>query len=76
MDDILTRDVAGFQDAVQQRVERTGRAASISASSIDQCKVQSIPPRQLQDVFAQVTTARQNRDKLLNDARSDDKPAS
>ncbi|HEY4952178.1 MAG TPA: hypothetical protein VII71_02185, partial [Verrucomicrobiae bacterium] len=37
---------------------------------IDQCEVQSIPPRQLQNIFSQVTTARENRQKLLNDAHS------
>ena len=37
---------------------------------IDQCEVQSIPPRQLQDVFSMVTAARENRNKLLNDAHS------
>ena len=37
---------------------------------IDQCEVQSIPPRQLSDVFTRVTTARENRNKDLNDARS------
>jgi membrane protease subunit HflK len=37
---------------------------------IDQVQVQSVAPRQLKDVFAMVTTARQNRDTLINDARS------
>ena len=69
VDDILTRDVAGFQDAVQQRVtELTDREQF--GISIDQCQVQSMAPRQLKDVFAQVTTARENRNKLLNDAHS------
>jgi membrane protease subunit HflK len=69
VDDILTRDVAGFQDAVQQRVtELTDREQF--GISIDQCQVQSMAPRQLKDVFAQVTTARENRSKLLNDAHS------
>ena len=37
---------------------------------IDQCEVQSIPPRQLKDVFSRVTSARENRNKVLNDAHS------
>ena len=38
--------------------------------AIDQVQVQSVAPRQLKDVFAMVTTARQNRDKLINEALS------
>ena len=69
MDDILTRNFAGFQDAVQQRVSELVEQEHLGVS-IDKCEVQSIPPRQLKDIFAQVTTARENRDKLLNDAHS------
>jgi len=69
VDDILTRDVAGFHDAVLQRVSDLAEQAQLGIS-IDSCEVQSIPPRQLQDVFSQVTTARENRNKLLNNAHS------
>jgi membrane protease subunit HflK len=69
VDDILTRDVAGFKDAVQQRVSTLVEQEQLGIS-IDSCEVQSIPPRQLQNVFAQVTTSRENRNKLLNDAHS------
>ena len=69
VDDILTRDVAGFKDAVQQRVGDLVEQAQLGIV-IDQCEVQSIPPRQLQGVFSMVTTARENRNKLLNDAHS------
>jgi len=70
VDDILTRDIAGFQDAVRSRV--TGLAESQHLGvSIDQVQVQSVAPRQLKDVFALVTTSRQNRDKLINDALSE-----
>ncbi len=69
VDDILTRDQAGFKDAVQQRVTDLVDQAQLGIV-IDQCEVQSRPPRQLQDVFSQVTVARENRNKLLNDARS------
>ncbi len=71
VDDILTRDVAGFQDAVKPRVSELAEREHLGVA-IDQVQVQSIPPRQLADVFAQVTTARQNHDKLLNDARSEE----
>jgi modulator of FtsH protease HflK len=69
VDDILTRDVDGFREAVQQRAGELVEQAQLGIV-IDQCEVQSIPPRQLQDVFSQVTTARENRNKLLNDAHS------
>ena len=69
VDDVLTRDVAGFRDAVLQRVSDLTEQEQIGIV-IDQCEVQSIPPRQLQDVFTRVTTARENRNKILNDARS------
>ena len=69
MDDILNRDVAGFREAVQQRVTELAEQEQLGIT-IDQCAVQSIPPRQLQAVFDQVTTSRENRNKLLNDAHS------
>ena len=69
VDDILTRDVAGFHDAVLQRVSDLVEQAQLGII-IDQCEVQSIPPRQLQPVFSMVTAARENRNKLLNDAHS------
>jgi membrane protease subunit HflK len=69
VDDILTRDVDGFREAVQQRVTELVEQAQIGIV-IDNCEVQSIPPRQLQEVFSMVTTARENRNKLLNDAHS------
>ena len=41
---------------------------------IEQCEVESIPPRQLQDIFDQVTDARENRNKAVDDAHSYDEP--
>jgi modulator of FtsH protease HflK len=69
VDDILTRDVAGFRDAVLQRVSNLTEQEQLGIA-IDQCEVQSIPPRQLSDVFSRVTSARENRNKLLNEAHS------
>jgi membrane protease subunit HflK len=69
VDDILTRDVAGFRDAVLQRVSNLTEQEQLGIV-IDQCEVQSIPPRQLEDVFTRVTTSRENRNKILNDAHS------
>jgi membrane protease subunit HflK len=67
VDDILTRDIAGFQDAVRSRITSLVEEQHLGVS-IDQCQVQSVAPRQLKEVFAAVTTARQNRDKLINEA--------
>ena len=67
VDDILTRDVAAFQDAVRQRVSELAEREKLGVV-IDQVQVQSVAPRQLKEVFAAVTTARQNHDKLINDA--------
>jgi len=69
VDDILTRDQAGFKAAVQQRVTDLVEQAQLGIV-IDQCEVQSIPPRQLQPVFAEVTTARERRNQALNEANS------
>ncbi|HZI30738.1 MAG TPA: protease modulator HflK [Candidatus Binatia bacterium] len=69
VDDILTRNFAGFQDAVHQRIAELVDQEHLGVS-IDQCQVECIPPRQLKDIFDKVTTARQNYDKLINDAKS------
>jgi membrane protease subunit HflK len=69
VDDILTRDRAGFEDAVRRRVSELAEREQLGVA-VDklQVQVESRAPRQLKDVFAQVTTARQNYEKLLNDA--------
>jgi modulator of FtsH protease HflK len=67
VDDILTRDVAGFQDAVRLRVSDLIEREHLGVL-VDQCQVQSIAPRQLKDVFKQVADARQNRDTLIQNA--------
>jgi membrane protease subunit HflK len=69
VDDILYNDVAGFQDAVQQRVVELAQDERLGIT-INQCVVESIPPRQLKPVFDQVTQARENRHKVLNEAHT------
>ena len=70
VDDALYNDHLGFQEAVQERVtDLTGQEQL--GIAIDQCTIDSIiPPRQLQNIFSQVTIAGENRDKSLLDARS------
>jgi membrane protease subunit HflK len=69
VDDILTRNVAGFRDAVLRRVADLIAQEQLGIV-VDQCEVQSAPPRQLREVFTHVTAARENRNKLLNEAHS------
>jgi membrane protease subunit HflK len=69
VDEILTRDVAGFKDAVARRFDQLAAAQQLGVV-VDQCDVESRAPRQLKAVFDQVITAGQNRSKVLNEARS------
>jgi modulator of FtsH protease HflK len=69
VDDILINKKDEFREAVQQRVSDLVEQERLGIV-IDQCEVQSIPPRQLQPVFAEVTTAREKRNQALNEANS------
>ncbi len=69
VDSVLYSDVAGFQDAVEQRASELADQERLGIT-IKQCNVNSVPPRQLKDVFDQVTEARENRNKVLDDAHS------
>lgn len=69
VDDVLLNEVAAFREAVQDRVEDQAQARRLGII-VEQCDVESRPPRQLQAVFDQVTIARQNRNKALIDADS------
>ena len=69
VDDILTRDIAGFQEAVRRRTTQLAEKENLGII-IDQCVVQSAPPRQLKEAFANVLKAEVMRSKVLNEARS------
>jgi len=69
VDDVLYGDVAGFQEAVQQRVT-TLVAQERLGISVDACYVHSVPPRQLQDIFDEVTKARQSQSQTINAAHT------
>jgi membrane protease subunit HflK len=69
VDDILTRDVIGFNEAVRRRVSELVEQQNLGIV-VEQCVPQSIPPRQLKDAFANVLKAEVTRSKVLNDARS------
>jgi len=69
VDDILTRDVAGFQAAVLARVTDLTEQRHLGIV-IDNCQVVSVAPRQLKDVFDRVTIARQNQSKQIYEAKT------
>ena len=69
VDDILTRDIAGYKDAVRQRATELlefQRAGVV----LEQCDVESRPPRQLRDPFNGVLLAEVARAKALDESRN------
>ena len=74
VDDILTRDIAGFQEAVRRRATQLAEMQDLGIV-VEQCAVQSVPPRQLKDAFANVLKAEVTRSKVLNEARSSENQA-
>lgn len=69
VDDALTRDIAGFNEAVRRRVDELAADRNLGIV-IEQCSVKSIPPRQLKDAFDNVLKAEVLRTKALTEARS------
>jgi modulator of FtsH protease HflK len=69
VDDILTRDIAGFQEAVRRHATQSAEKEDLGIV-IEQCVAQSVPPRQLKDAFANVLKAEVMRSKVLNEAHS------
>ncbi|HTB82715.1 MAG TPA: SPFH domain-containing protein [Candidatus Sulfotelmatobacter sp.] len=70
VDDILTDSGGEYHAAIQRRITDLADAEHLGVA-IDLVEVRSVAPRQLADVFAQVTSARQNREKVVTDARAD-----
>jgi len=71
VDDILTRNIVGFSEAVQKRVTAIVESQDLGIV-VDQCTVKTIPPRQQQvkDAFSSVSRAELTRNKVLNEAHS------
>src|SRR5260221_5338838 len=67
VDDILLNRQSEFREAVRTRVTELAEQQQLGIV-IEQCDVESKPPRQLKSVFDMVTTARENRNKPLIDA--------
>jgi len=69
VDDILTRDVAGFREAVRKRVIELVEKQNLGIV-VEECIVQSRAPRQLKEAFENVLQAEVARGKVLNQALS------
>ena len=69
VDQMLTRDVVGFQEAVRRHFVQLVQARNLGIT-VEQCEVQSRPPRQLKQAFDDVINAGLRRSKVLNDAIS------
>lgn len=70
VDDILLNEITGFQEAVGRRVRKLIQEQKLGLV-VDQCIVQSRPPRQLKMAFENVNIARQNGDKIITGANND-----
>lgn len=70
VDDMLTRNQTGYLEAVRRRVAELIAVQELGIV-IEQCSVDLSPPLYLKPAFNSVVTAGQNREKLLNEARSD-----
>jgi membrane protease subunit HflK len=71
VDDILTRDRIGFRELVFKRAIQLADAQNLGIT-IEQCTINSIPPRQqnVRQAFDDVLKAEIDRSKKMNDARS------
>lgn len=69
VDQVLTTDVIAFTEAVRRRTAELVEQQQLGII-IEQFTVQSIPPRQLKDPFANVLRAEVTRNKVLTEARS------
>jgi membrane protease subunit HflK len=69
VDDILTKDKAGFQAAIEKRAIELLDKENVGVA-VDQCDVQTTWPRQqnVKMAFAAVLSAQLDRDRLLQDA--------
>ena len=67
VDDILTRDVIGFNEAVKRRVTELVEEQKLGVV-VEQCLARSIPPRQLKDAFDNVLKAEVMRSTVLGQA--------
>src|SRR5262245_19735006 len=67
VDDILTRDVVGFKEAVRKRAADLADRQNLGIV-VEDCQVETLPPRQLKDAFANVLKAELTRRTVLDQA--------
>jgi membrane protease subunit HflK len=67
VDDILTRDIAGFKQAVQKRTTELVDRQNLGIV-VEDCQIDSRAPRQLKDAFDNVLKAEVTRNKVLDEA--------
>ena len=70
VDDILTRDQAGFRETARNRMQQLANQQRLGITEIQIDNMQVIPPRQLREAFARVSEAEVRRSKDLNEART------
>jgi modulator of FtsH protease HflK len=69
VEDIWSRNPLGFREAVTKRLNEIVHDQDLGIV-VESCEIQRIPPRQLKEDFAKVTTAELGRSTALNGARS------
>jgi membrane protease subunit HflK len=69
VDDILTRDIAGFRDLVTKRAADLVEKENIGVA-VEHCEVDHEAPLRLKDAFDNVVKAKIARDRVLNEAWS------
>ena len=69
VDEVLTRDYAGFKDSVRARLEQSVERQGLGIT-VDQIDLQPIAPRWLKSQFDAVLESGVRREKVLNEARS------
>jgi membrane protease subunit HflK len=69
VDDILTRDVEAFREAVRRRADQLIEDQKVGIL-VDRCDIQTSYPRYLATAFNRVTDAKAASDKAINHART------
>ncbi|MFO1478224.1 MAG: protease modulator HflK [Verrucomicrobiota bacterium] len=69
IDDLLTRDIAGFRDMVRRRVTQLLEVQQVGVL-VEDCVVDRVAPRQLKDAFESVIRAGVARNQALNEAHT------
>jgi membrane protease subunit HflK len=71
VDDALTRDLLGFKEKVLARLNELIQKQKLGIV-VEQCDVETRPPRQLKEAFKNVLQAELKRSQVLNNARTNE----